>query len=111
METYPKAHAMLTSAASPASAATASAASALESKNVVQEIKHSVETYEKNTAGRVKLLLDPRNGGVHPSNRANVDAESTRATGYVETELPSPMGFEKALEGELHDEHCGAEVQ
>ena len=115
-----------------AHAMAASAASALmyNIRKVVPEIIEIMEACKTKTAGItqpsvdqiVKLSLDcgvavrrnilGRNCGIHPENRAKSGVDPINAQnlskqisnqGYSETKLENPMGFEKALEGELHD--------
>ena len=111
----------------------APAASALQSiiQNIVPKIKEIIEYYSTKTAGImqpsveeiVKLCLHsglavrrnvlPRNCGIHPENRARSGVDPFNAQnlifriskqGYSETKPENPMGFEKALEGDPHDE-------
>ena len=111
----------------------APAASALQGTlaMVVPHIRAIIEACKKKTAGImqpsvdkiVKLCLEAglavkrnilgRNCGIHPENRARTGVDPFNAQnltlkiskqGYSETKLENPMGFEKALEGALHDE-------
>ena len=115
-------------------ATAAPAATALQGiiQNVVPKIKQIIEGCSAKTTGImqpsvdkiVKLCLESglavkrnilgRNCGIHPENRARsgvdpFDAQNLALTisrqGYSETKLENPMGFEKALEGNLHDVH------
>ena len=60
----------------------------------------------------VKRNIMPRNTGIHPENRGKTGVDPFNAQrlalkismqGYSETKLESPMGFEKAAAGPLHD--------
>ena len=121
-------------AASAASTA-ASAASTLKgnNKNIVPEIKEIIEVCETKTAGimqpsvdkivnlclesglAVKRTILGRNCGIHPASRGKMGVGPICAQklmlqiskqGYSETRLENPMGFGKALEGDLHDEQA-----
>ena len=121
------AHAMAKSYAS-----AAPAASALQGtiQNIVPQIKEIIASCITKTAGImqpsveqiVKLCVDSglavrrnvlgRNCGIHPENRARSGVDPFNAQnltlrisnqGYSETKLEDPMGFEKTLEGNLHD--------
>jgi hypothetical protein len=125
------AHAMAASVASMA----APAASALQAiiQKTVPEIKAIIEACKTKTTGImqpsvdkiVKLCLESglavkrnilgRNCGIHPENRAKPGVDPFNAQnltlkiskrGYSETKLENPMGFEPALEGDLHDEQA-----
>ena len=55
----------------------------------------------------VKRNIMPRNTGIHSENRGKTGVETKleiSMQGYSETKLENPIGFEKALEGALHDE-------
>ena len=111
----------------------APAASALQDtiQNIVPQIEEIIESCTEKTAGImqpsvdqiVNLCLDsglavrrnvlPRNCGIHPENRAGSGVDPFNAQnlileiskqGYSETRLENAMGFEKALEGDPHDE-------
>ena len=112
-------------------AVAASAASALNGiiQKLVPQIVEIMQACKKKTAGImqpsvvkiVKLCLESglavkrnilgRNCGIHPENRAKTGVGPFNAQnltlnismqGYSETKLENPMGFEKALEGDLH---------
>ena len=60
----------------------------------------------------VKRNIMPRNTGIHPENRGKTGVDPFNAQrltlkismqGYSETKLESPMGFEKAAAGPVHD--------
>ena len=61
----------------------------------------------------VKRNILPRNTGIHPESRSKTGLDPLNAQdmtlritiqGFSETKLERPMGFEKALEGALHEE-------
>ena len=109
------------------------AATALENtlKRVVPQIRVIIELCGRKSTGMmqpsvdkiVKMCLDeglaekrnvmPRHTGIHPENRGKTGVDPFNAQkltlkitiqGYSETKLESPMGFQKAAPGPLHDE-------